>query len=288
MNREGFVSRDFFESSFEQQAKHYHDQVVVRGDIAFCKPEPDVTLLASPSLDLAHKILAYSAEVSAQVVHDRDDHKEMADRVLSGLAIPAGMEMLNFVFKISRCSRVFTHQQVRHRMASISQSNSRDRVLPPVFVLPFDDLDSDDAEEMATICRSSYLSYLEMILRGTEPQDARYMLPDCIAQSMVFKLDFKSLMPYCAQRLCINMQPETSFVAWRIKQLVTEMLGAKFGTMLRPGCDRAKACWPIQCSVYDGCGKWPTTKASKTGKLPISQTSQGEWRAIRERFFAEK
>lgn len=288
MDENGFVELEFFDKPFAEQAEYFLKKVY-RNELAFYPPEPHVTMLSGVSQSPARYILAESAEHSAQVIHDPEN--QFDQRVLNGLSIPAGMEMIHFVFSIKRCSRVFTHQMVRHRLASISQSNSRDRVLPPVFVLPFDPHQADRSIWGNTIehIHSTYKFYLLSIMNGMEPQDARYFLPDCIAQSMVFGIDFKSLQPMMAQRLCLNMQPEMSFTAWKMKQLVTEVLGPQFGSMLRPGCDRIKKCWPIQCNVYDCCGKWPTTKDSKTGKKPYSQTSTShKWKEIREVFYAER
>lgn len=197
--------------------------------------------------------------------------------------------MVQFQFGITRCSRVFTHQMVRHRLASIAQSNSRDRILPPIFIMPFDPLDQKNTakfEKAKGRCTLAYMNYLLEIKEGEETQNARYFMPACISQSMVFGIDFKSLMAMCSNRLCLNMQPEMSYVAWQMKELVTTALGETFGKLLRPTCDKMKKCLPVQCNTYDCCGKWPSSVPDKCVK-PYSQTATGNWAKIRERFFAE-
>jgi flavin-dependent thymidylate synthase len=288
---DGFVECNFHKKSFKDQAIIYEDLVMQNNSVLICPPEPNVEMLACPTEADIKRILSLSAEFTAQVLHN--DANNFWEKVVNGVAIPAGMEMVSYTFGIKNCSRVFTHQMVRHRLASLTQSTSRDRVLPPVFILPFDiDENIKDlnpyVEKMRGWLRNIYVDYVRMIQCGIDPQDARYLLPDSIAQSMVFQIDLKSLQNLCAQRLCLNMQPEMSFTAWRMKELVTKHSGELFGKMLRPMCDKIKRCLPIQCNVYNSCGKWPSDENSKTGKSSLSHTSNGHWLDIRKKFFKER
>jgi thymidylate synthase (FAD) len=295
-SEDGFVDIEFFEQSFSSQVKFYRDLIKQNSEgqddlgIFVFPPEPIVEAIYLPSFSEVDKKLAYSAEYSAQIIHDEKNN--YGQKVLQGVSIPSGMEMIDFTFGIKRCSRVFTHQIVRHRLAKISQSNSRDRIVPPLFVLPFYGegylYDYYWMRRVCTSYRDSYLLYLDLIDKGHEPQDARYVLPDAICQSLVFDIDFKTLQSLCSLRLCLNMQPEMVFVSWMMKNIIDENF-PELGKMLSPVCDKMKKCSPIQCNVYDGCGKWPVSVASKTGKKPCSQTSNSKgWVDLRDKFFACK
>lgn len=286
-NQSGFVKKEIFDLPVKEQVLLYQDEVD-NDNLLFLPPEPNVELLDSLMPSEAKTILARSAEYTIQVEHDPDD--QLGEKVLQGLFIPAGMEMIQLTFGITCCSRVFSHQMVRHRLASIAQSNSRDRILPPIFVLPFDPKDAVNVSRLKKAkerCTLGYMNYLLDVLNGEEPQNARYFMPECIAQSMVFCIDFKSLQAMCSNRLCVNMQPEMSFVAWRMKQLVEVSLGKSFSQMLRPTCDKIKKCLPVQCNTYDCCGKWPSSIGDK-GLKPYSQIAKGDWEKIRAEFFAER
>lgn len=117
------------------------------------------------------------------------------------------------------CSRACSHQLVRHRIASYSQQSQRYvRMddLPVVIPQTYKD----------TGAESLVLSQLELWERnykldleyGIPAEDARYLLPNCVATQVVVTMNFRVLLHFFAERTCNRAQ-------WEIRDIANQMLG---------------------------------------------------------------
>ena len=105
------------------------------------------------------------------------------------------LEHASATFRVIGGSRVFTHQQVRHRIASFSQQSQRyvnedefDYVIPPSIM----NNPEACAEFISCIeqCRQSYKKLRSMnILK----EDARYVLPNALESEIVVTMNFREL-----------------------------------------------------------------------------------------------
>ena len=123
-----------------------------------------------------------------------------------------------YMFEIEDCSRVTTHQLVRHRAASYDQESQRfsaatkEGVIVPPNVLSNEEAYKAYDEALKTV----YSAYEKMIGAGVPKEDARYILPSSIKTKLVMTLSARSLMHMVWQRTALQAQ-------WEIRELATTL-----------------------------------------------------------------
>jgi thymidylate synthase (FAD) len=128
------------------------------------------------------------------------------------------LEMASLTFHIT-CSRACSHQLVRHRIASYSQQSQRyvrmDNL--PVIVPP--SVNADMAKSLAFALSVSQIeeAYQAFLAKGIPAEDARYLLPNCVATQLVVTMNFRSLLHFFAERTCNRAQ-------WEIRDIANQML----------------------------------------------------------------
>lgn len=121
------------------------------------------------------------------------------------------LEMASATFFIE-CSRVVSHELVRHRLASFQQESQRfvkyDDEEADVFFDPTEGDDPDTQEQFDLAFREALALYREMRLNGVAPQIARYVLPNAMRTRMVVKANLREWRHICKLRLDKSAQPE--------------------------------------------------------------------------------
>ncbi|HDP81348.1 MAG TPA: FAD-dependent thymidylate synthase [Spirochaetes bacterium] len=123
-------------------------------------------------------------------------------------------------FRIKGASRAFTHQLVRHRLASFSQQSQRyvneeefDYIIPPAIA---------GNEEAAALFRefmkSARAAYGNLRKAGIKKEDARFVLPNALESEIVFSANFRELRHIFSIRLEKAAQ-------WEIRRVFFLMLG---------------------------------------------------------------
>ena len=143
---------------------------------------------------------------------------EALKRVLSDKGVPfdpeAILDHVVYMFEIEDCSRVTTHQLVRHRTASYDQESQRfSAATKEGFVTP-PSVQSNEAALAAfdDALKSVYAAYEKMTGAGVPKEDARYILPSAIKTKLVMTLSARSLMHMVWQRTALQAQ-------WEIREL---------------------------------------------------------------------
>jgi thymidylate synthase (FAD) len=128
------------------------------------------------------------------------------------------------VFRIRGGSRAFTHQLVRHRLASISQQSQRyvdeksfRYIRPP----------SIDANPKAkaifdahvALCKAAYLRLQEL---GCPNEDARYVLPNAVESEIVIGANFREWRHIFRQRCYHDAQWEIKAIALKALRIMME------------------------------------------------------------------
>lgn len=138
-------------------------------------------------------------------------------------------------FRISGCSRVMTHELVRHRLASYSQESQRyvcyadkpDRkktvdftyVTPPSVQMLGRTGDSLYAYvEFENLCLAAYQVYERLLVAGIPPEDARYVLPNATVSRIVDTMNFRELRHFFQ----VRTNPRAH---WEIRNVAVAMLG---------------------------------------------------------------
>jgi thymidylate synthase (FAD) len=124
-----------------------------------------------------------------------------------------------YMFEIEDCSRVTTHQLVRHRLASYDQESQRfSAATREGFVTPSSIQNNEVAlKAYDEALKAVYSAYEKMVASGVPKEDARYVLPSGIKTKLVMTLSAKSLMHIVWQRTAIQAQ-------WEIRELANSML----------------------------------------------------------------
>ena len=129
------------------------------------------------------------------------------------------IEHASATFLIVGGSRAYTHEQVRHRLASYSQQSQRfvseenfRYILPPEIAKNPDALQIYGA--YVEVARHLYSRLQEM---GLKNEDARFVLPNALESRLVATFNFRELRHIFDLRLSPNAQ-------WEIRRITAEML----------------------------------------------------------------
>ena len=124
-----------------------------------------------------------------------------------------------YMFEIEDCSRVTTHQLVRHRTASYDQESqrfsaaTREGVVTP----PHIQSKSSALEIYGRTLKDVYAAYEQLVASGIPKEDARYVLPNGIKTKIVMTLNARSLMHIVWQRTALQAQ-------WEIRELAVSLM----------------------------------------------------------------
>ena len=106
------------------------------------------------------------------------------------------------------CSRVVSHELIRHRIASYQQESQRfvkydNETADDIFYIP----DGDDEVYRNTL-HDAFNKYLELRSDGVSPQLARYVLPNAMRTRLVMKANLRQWRHIIKLRLDTSAQPE--------------------------------------------------------------------------------
>ena len=130
----------------------------------------------------------------------------------------AALDHVVYMFEIEDCSRVTTHQLVRHRVASYDQESQRFSAATREGVVTPPSVSSNEAAYKAydEALKAVYAAYEKMVAAGVPKEDARYILPSAIKTKLVMTLSARSLMHMVWQRTALQAQ-------WEIRELASTL-----------------------------------------------------------------
>lgn len=127
------------------------------------------------------------------------------------------------------CSRVVTHELVRHRLASYSQRSQRYvKETEPQYITPPEIVEAPSKHPGSTdtpltifirvmdVCWSAYGMLIEA---GISPEIARYVLPNACQTEIVTTMNFRELGHFIKLRTSPKALPEMREVAFKIKRI---------------------------------------------------------------------
>ena len=225
--------------------------------------EPQVKLISKPQNLLRTIYTAcrtcYSSDVPSNIFDnavDEDKMLKLINKVISS-GHYSTIEHIQISFAISNVSRACTHQLVRHRLMSFSQKSQRyvkekgqfDYIIPPT-INKNPELKAKFEDFMARISEK----YLEFTEAGIPAEDARFVLPNAAASSMVASLNLREMIHIANLRLCTRAQYEIrTLVKLMCDELIKEEPWLK--NYLVPKCVRLG-----YCDEDKSCGRMPPKK----------------------------
>ena len=171
-----------------------------------------VSLLSPPSSPL--KIIADSARITRGI---EESHYTDQDyfHLLYKLGHHSVMEHVCFSFRIEGISRACSHQLVRFRIGvSFTQRSQRytNESNLQIIVPPSIEKNPSKYETYIEYIKHLQALYCDLLKTGIPKEDARFLLPNAAATSLIMTMNFRELMHACHLRLCAKAQ-------WEIQQL---------------------------------------------------------------------
>lgn len=133
------------------------------------------------------------------------------------------LEHIKLTFAVEGCSRVCTHQLVRHRHASFVQASQRylklerDGDIEELFVIP-ESIKNDAVlhSKWREILERVMALYEESIRRGIPAEDARFIVPQAVRSKIVVSMNMREFKHFIGLRMCERAQ-------WEIRELAKRM-----------------------------------------------------------------
>lgn len=175
--------------------------------------------------------------------HDEEKMLKLIKRVISS-GHYSTIEHIQISFAISNISRACSHQLVRHRHMSFSQKSQRYvkekgqfEYLTPETI----EKNSELKEKFDNFMRKVSEFYIELTEAGISAEDARAVLPNAAATSMVASLNLREMIHLANLRLCTRAQKEIRML---VKKMCGELIKEEpwLKDYLVPKCDRLGYC----------------------------------------------
>lgn len=168
--------------------------------------------------------LCYSAsDIESLMTKIESQDQEKFIRKLIDIGHHSVLEHVSLNFVVEGLSRVFSHQLVRHRIASYSQQSQRYVKLDHTFdyITPESiknlNVDTELAAKYDNMMTDIHKLYLEYLDAGVPAEDARYILPNATETKVFITMNIRSLLHFFRARCCNRAQ-------WEIRDMATEML----------------------------------------------------------------
>lgn len=199
----------------------------------------------------------YSAKLPYENYLNAPDDEKMLSLIkrVIGSGHYSTIEHIQLTFAIQNVSRACTHQLVRHRHMSFSQKSQRyvkekgefDYIMPKSI-----ENNSELAKKFEEFIQNTSNLYQEFIEAGILAEDARSILPNAAASSLVASLNLRELIHLSNLRLCTRAQAEIRSL---VKAMVGEVIKKEpwLKPYLVPKCERLG-----YCDEDKSCGRMKT------------------------------
>lgn len=178
-------------------------------------------------------------EYAGRVDYGPNSIEKMGERDIIGRWVGSGhesmLEMVDATF-IVNCSRVVSHELVRHRLASFQQESQRyvdygNENVEDLFYVPEEIRGNEAAEEVMLRAYWAALNAYDTLREmGIKKQFARYVLPNATRTRIIIKANLREWRHILKLRLHPSAQPEMR----EVMAMVLPILQEQFGKTLFP------------------------------------------------------
>jgi flavin-dependent thymidylate synthase len=252
---------------------------------------PGVYLLnmtADPLGAIAAACRMYEGKPTYNLGEVTDDERRHYWAQVQATHLQAPLEFVQLHFFLEGVDRAFTHQMVRQRTAVYAQESLRfavkegfaqEAVIPPSVM----EKGGDIQEQFETALAQIELTYNQLVANGIPAEDARALLPHCVATRLHYCTNLRNLVDHAGNRLCtqaqfhwrqvfgaivrsiinypnVNVQESLMARAWQFEMIATSNL-------FKPVC-YAKGHCPFQASFDRGCTIRPRVEAFAKRGIP--------------------
>ncbi len=218
--------------------------------VFMAKQKLSVELISIPEHMIKTIYTACKTCYSAKLPYENFVNAPETEKMLSLIARVIGsghystIEHIQLTFAIQNVSRACTHQLVRHRHMSFSQKSQRyvkekgefDYIMPASI-----ENNPELAVKFEEFMKTTSNLYGEFINAGILAEDARSILPNAAASSLVASLNLRELIHLANLRLCSRAQLE---IRTLVKAMVAEVIKKEpwLKPYLVPKCERLGYC----------------------------------------------
>ena len=187
----------------------------------------------------------YSADSPQNIFDNADDETKMLKLVRKVMSSGhlSTIEHIQVSFAVSNISRSCSHQLVRHRHMSFSQKSQRYVKENQFEYLIPQTINSNEElkEKFVSFMEEISKTYNDFIEAGIPAEDARAVLPNACATSMVVSTNLRELIHVANLRLCSRAQTEIRLL---IKAMCDELIAkeAWLKDYLVPKCETNGFC----------------------------------------------
>ncbi|MFZ0966136.1 MAG: FAD-dependent thymidylate synthase [Candidatus Bathyarchaeia archaeon] len=149
----------------------------------------------------------------------KDKARKIVERIIS-LGHYSVIEHAYFTFSIEDISRAFTHQLVRHRMASYIEQSQRYVKYDDVkhFVVPKTIRENRESKKIyESALTQVFETYRKLLNLGVPKEDARFILPNAAITNILVTMNARGLRHFFNLRCCARAQ-------WEIREVAIDML----------------------------------------------------------------
>ena len=138
------------------------------------------------------------------------------------------LEHATLTFAVEGCSRVCSHQLVRHRLASYTQQSMRYIKINPqdveeTFVIPESVREKPELyKKWREFMKNAIELYEETYSAGIHQEDARFILPQAVRTKIVVTMNLRELKHFLGLRACERAQWEIREVAWKMLEEIAK------------------------------------------------------------------
>lgn len=180
--------------------------------------KPEITLLAvTPYAEKLIEEAGRTCYLSLDKITDDSERNFIRRCIRNGHH--SILEHATASFRIKGASRAFTHQLVRHRLASFSQQSQRyvneeefNYIIPPEIAG-----NSEAVDIYRNFINHARETYQKLRETGIKKEDARFVLPNALESQIVFSANFRELRFIFALRLQKSAQ-------WEIRRVFVDIL----------------------------------------------------------------
>ncbi|MHA1168731.1 MAG: FAD-dependent thymidylate synthase [Candidatus Hodarchaeales archaeon] len=173
----------------------------------------------------ASALMCRTTQTASEILEENEPEwlKEKFQDIVQNNGHTNVLEWCEYVFEINLVSRGYTHEAVRHRVASYLQMSTRaiDFSNEGIRIVIPDDKELNTKESLKVFKEvEKYLNinYNLLIDLGEKPENARQILPIGLSHSIVVKMNGHSLLNFFQKRLCNRSH-------WEIREVANRMLG---------------------------------------------------------------
>ncbi len=172
---------------------------------------------------LSYEDMLKNIEIAGRTCYKSESEftKESGEKFVKKL-IKLGHESVlehgSLTFKI-KTNRNITHELVRHRIASYSQESTRYVKYDDIEFIPENHFKTTYADDMLTRAEDAYTYLIDY---GFKPEEARDILPGCVATTIIATMNMRELRHFLKLRLDKAAHPQMRELAGMIEKIIKE------------------------------------------------------------------